>query len=58
MKPDAVCGMRVWQTEHPKLLVTETEPELISRNWKQQVTTENIDLTAYINSKFLYMENH
>ncbi|EFA11706.2 hypothetical protein TcasGA2_TC001793 [Tribolium castaneum] len=56
MKPDAVCGMRVWQTEHPKLLVTETEPELISRNWKQQVTTENIDLTVYINSKFLYME--
>lgn len=55
-KADAVCGMRVWQTEHPRLMVTEVVINPFPKKWAGKNIPENIDLTAYVNSKFLYME--
>ena len=56
IKTATICGTLVWQTEHPKLLVLEKEPGARMLNWGNHARKENIDLTVYVNSKFLYME--
>lgn len=54
-KTTTVCDREIWQTEHPKLLVVDTENQgkLTPR---MELIAENTDLNAYVNSKLLYIE--
>ncbi|KAG5863444.1 hypothetical protein JTB14_036158 [Gonioctena quinquepunctata] len=50
-----LCQLEVWQTEHPRILVIEG----IQKNQtsaKINISPHNADLMAYVNSKFLYVE--
>ncbi|XP_076549270.1 uncharacterized protein LOC143308190 [Osmia lignaria lignaria] len=52
-----VCGYTLVKTEHPKLLILETD-----KNGKlprtQPTSVENLDIFTYVNSKFIYVEKH
>ena len=50
-----VCGLEMYQTEHPRLLVLDSlqHPTL---NPKMKLLPQNTDLISYVNSKFLYIE--
>lgn len=52
-----VCGYKLFRTEHPKLLVLETQR---GRTFKirSKITIDNLDIFAYVNSKFVYVEKH
>ncbi|XP_070516614.1 uncharacterized protein [Cardiocondyla obscurior] len=51
------CGHTLIKTEHPKLFIYETtKGELLTR--KKSIAVENIDIFAYVNSKFVYVERH
>lgn len=52
-----VCGYTLVQTEHPKLLVVET-PKNNPFTTKTGLFVNNLDIFAYINSKFVYVEKH
>lgn len=49
-----LCGLELWQTEHPQLLICEGR----SQNFKTStvISTPDTDLMVYVNSKFLYVE--
>lgn len=51
-----ICGHIIFTTEHPKLFIFETEKgfSLI----KRKISTDNLDLFTYVNSKFIYLEKH
>ncbi|GLV33186.1 hypothetical protein CBL_10533 [Carabus blaptoides fortunei] len=51
---DEVCGMHVWSTEHPKLMIVDNYQQ--SRLTGSLRKATEVDLTAYTNSKFLYVE--
>lgn len=51
-----VCGHTVIRTEHPKLIIFETNPGVALFKRPPQVT--NLDIFAYMNSKFVYVERH
>lgn len=52
-----VCGYTLIRTEHPKLIVVETiKGESFAK--KGQVLVDNLDIFAYVNSKFVYAEKH
>ena len=54
---ESVCGYTVFRTDHPKLVIFETvKGESFAGNYKLAV--ENVDLFAYINYKFIYVEKH
>lgn len=55
VKRTTVCYQEVWQTEHPRLMVQMQEDRTPYRI-KARKSATNTDLTAYINSKFLYVE--
>lgn len=52
-----LCGYKIFQTEHPKLLVLETQR---GRTFKMRskITIDNLDIFTYVNSKFVYVEKH
>ena len=50
------CGHTLTRTEHPKLVIYETTPG--SEIFKKQSTVSNLDIFAYMNSKFVYVEQH
>lgn len=52
-----LCGYTLLRTEHPKLLILETEK---GKSFAEQkpITVENLDIFAYMNSKFVYVEKH
>lgn len=52
-----ICGYKVMQTEHPKLLILETKK---GRTFKTtaKISVDNIDIFSYVNSKFIYVEKH
>ncbi|KYM76725.1 hypothetical protein ALC53_12820 [Atta colombica] len=50
-----ICGYRLAQTEHPKLLILEKGRTFHNRS---KVTIENLDIFLYVNSKFIYVEKH
>lgn len=52
-----LCGYRLFRTEHPKLLILETQKE---RTFKirSKTSVDNLDIFAYVNSKFVYVEKH
>lgn len=52
-----LCGYTIIRTEHPKLLILETSPGRIFKA-KTKTPVENLDIFAYINSKFIYVERH
>ena len=52
-----MCGYLIQRTEHPKLFIVENHKGLIlpARN---EISTENLDIFSYVNSKFVYVERH
>ncbi|KAL7289543.1 hypothetical protein TKK_0016517 [Trichogramma kaykai] len=56
-KRELICGYHVQKTEHPKLLIFETRK---GESFAEHHTpsTNNLDIFAYINSKFIYVEKH
>ncbi|RLU21202.1 hypothetical protein DMN91_005575 [Ooceraea biroi] len=52
-----LCGYTLIKTEHPKLLILETKKGE-SFTTRRRISAENIDLLAYVNSKFVYVEKH
>jgi len=51
------CGYTLIKTEHPKLFIVEI-PKGESFIRKKPLAVENIDIFAYVNSKFVYVERH
>lgn len=52
-----VCGYKLFRTEHPKLLILETQR---GRTFKirSKIAIDNLDIFAYVNSKFVYVGKH
>jgi hypothetical protein len=52
-----VCGYKLLRTEHPKLLIMETQQ---GKSFKihTRVSVDNLDIFLYVNSKFVYVEKH
>jgi len=55
MGEELLCGYTLIKTEHPKLLILETK-DGESFVHKRKVSVENLDIFAYVNSKFVYVE--
>lgn len=53
----SLCGYKLFHTEHPKLLIMETQR---GRTFKirARILVDNLDIFAYVNSKFVYVEKH
>ena len=54
---ESVCGYQVTTTEHPKLLIFETEKDKTFAT-ASKISVVNLDIFAYVNSKFVYVEKH
>lgn len=52
-----ICGYTLFGTEHPKLFIFETQKGNIFKAMSKTTVT-NLDMFAYINSKFVYVERH
>lgn len=52
-----LCGYTLFQTEHPKLFILETTKGDTLPH-KGPVPMDNLDIFAYMNSKFVYVEKH
>jgi len=52
-----LCGYLLFRTEHPKLLIMETQR---GRTFKprSRIAVDNLDIFTYVNSKFVYVEKH
>lgn len=50
-----VCGYKIIQTEHPKLIVIETSKNNAPVK-KKLIAVNNLDIFAYVNSKFVFIE--
>ncbi len=53
---DKKCGYRLIKTEHPKLFFLEDTDEEDTK--LKTITPANIDIFAYMNSKFVYVERY
>ena len=53
----SVCGYKLFKTEHPKLLVLETQRGRTFKS-RSRVSVKDLDMFAYVNSKFVYVEKH
>lgn len=51
-----ICNVELWQTEHPKLLISYLSISTISNMNNQPISESNVNLLSYINSKFMYIE--
>lgn len=56
-KEQPLCGYTLLQTEHPKLFIVETTKRDALLH-QQPIPMENLDIFAYMNSKFIYVEKH
>nr|UHK03099.1 MAG: putative glycoprotein [Sanya chuvirus 2] len=57
MKPTFVCAAQVYETEHPQLFIyISTHGDYIFPHTK--LSPQNIDFSAYVNTKFVYVEKH
>jgi len=57
IKNFTLCGLVVYQTEHPKLIIIESITQ--DFYYKQsQIIVENLDMFTYINTKFVHLEKH
>jgi hypothetical protein len=52
-----VCGYRLYNTEHPKLLILETQPGKTFKS-RTRIAVDNLDIFSYVNSKFVFVEKH
>lgn len=52
-----LCGYKLYHTEHPKLLIFETQPGKSFQS-KTRTSVNNLDIFSYVNSKFVYVEKH
>lgn len=52
-----LCGYQMIQTDHPKLFILETEKGKTFRT-RTRISVDNLDIFAYVNSKFVYVEKH
>ena len=52
-----ICGYQLFHTEHPKLFIMETKKNGGFRT-RKRITVDNLDIFAYVNSKFIYVEKH
>lgn len=52
----STCGHTLIRTEHPKLIIFETSPGVSL--FKSTGHIANLDIFAYMNSKFVYVERH
>ena len=55
LETTSICAAEVWLSEHPKILVVLNKKEELV-NADIVLAVENLDLSAYINSKLLYIE--
>lgn len=56
-KEQPLCGYTLLRTEHPKLFILETaRGESFAK--RGSVPVDNLDIFAYVNSKFVYVEKH
>lgn len=53
----SICGYQLIQTEHPKLFILETQKGRTFRT-RSRIVVNNLDIFAYVNSKFVYVEKH
>lgn len=53
----AVCGYTLLRTEHPKLFILETKRGSTFKI-RSRITINNLDIFAYVNSKFVYVEKY
>ena len=54
---ESVCGYQVITIEHPKLVIFETSKGT-SFTTSDMLSVTNLDIFAYVNSKFVYVEKH
>lgn len=54
---DQICGYKIISTEHPKLFIFETH-QGNSFAIQGKTPVANLDIFAYVNSKFIYVERH
>ena len=52
-----VCTYDLIRTEHPKIFILEDEPAGAFQA-RQKPAVSNLDIFAYVNSKFVYVEKH
>jgi len=52
-----ICGLLMYQTEHPKLIIIESSTQDFFYR-QTSISVENLDMFTYINTKFVYLENH
>lgn len=52
-----VCGYKLFRTEHPKLLILETQQGKTFKP-RSRISVDNLDIFSYVNSKFVYVEKH
>ena len=52
-----LCGYTIFGTEHPKLFIFETRSGNTFKS-KTSTSIDNLDIFAYVNSKFVYVEKH
>lgn len=55
-KEQPLCEYTLSQTEHPKLFILETKSDAIPHSGS--IPMDNLDIFAYMNSKFVYVEKH
>ena len=51
-----LCGRTLIRTEHPRLLIFETQPG--TEVFKPQSDSANLDIFIYMNTKIVYVERH
>lgn len=54
---ESLCGYTLIKTEHPKLVIVEKKGGEFFAH-KRRILTENLDIFAYVNSKFVFVERH
>ena len=52
-----LCGYTLFRTQHPKLFIVQLRKDDSFAN-KGRIAVENLDIFAYVNSKFVYVEKH
>jgi len=56
-KEQPLCGYTLFRTEHSKLFILETtNGDTFAQ--RRSIPVNNLDIFAYINSKFVYVEKH
>ena len=56
IKKEKLCGVYMWQSEHPRLLVIRKKYAIDFTPFTANSRTQDADLITYVNTKFLYVE--